>query len=455
MFNRAGLDRFKKAQTIEPFSVSVNPVSKSTVHQPQQQQQQSRPFQSQVAQTQLQHQQHHGLPMSVAPEPAPASTPTHQTTGIGGGQSNWQPPDWAVEPKPGVFRLEVMKDGEVLDQINLDKRRHIFGRQVVTCDFVLDHPSVSRQHAAVVQHRNGSIYVIDLGSVHGTFVANERVTKDNPVELEIGQSLRFAASSRSYILRKNTAALLPMQQLPPQFTLPDPPDPSDEDAVVAYNTVLNRFGASRIDLLPKTTKDSVALSAGGKDGESQVERAAKRPRKARVAFRDQHGGELVEVVGISDGADVSTEPGPIGVKEGSLVGKYESLVQVTVIPKGQDQAMPKEESDTPKGVTQKLQQYLNKVKSPAKGGFYGDLYGDSFAGQVGASWANVPKENSGSLMQAASNATTEIPANGMRKSDKESSESNRMAKFQSSKSNALFDDDDDLFGDSMEDDASR
>ena len=135
-----------------------------------------------------------------------------------------------------------------------------------------------------------SIYVIDLGSVHGTFVANERVTKDNPVELEIGQSLRFAASSRSYILRKNTASLLPMQQLPPQFTLPDPPDPSDEDAVVAYNTVLNRFGASRIDLPPKTTKDSGDISAGGKDGESQVERAAKRPRKARVPFRDQHGG---------------------------------------------------------------------------------------------------------------------------------------------------------------------
>ena len=163
----------------------------------------------------------------------------------------------------------------------------------------------------------------------------------------------------------------------------------------------------------------------------------------------------MEVVGISDGADVSTEPRPIGVKEGSLVGKYESLVQVTVIPKGQDQAVPKEESDTPKGVTQKLQQYLNKVKSPAKGGFYGDLYGDSFAGQVGASWENVPKENSVSSVQSASNVTTEISANGMPKSDKESFESNRMVKFQSSKSNALFDDDDDLFGDSMEDDASR
>ena len=49
----------------------------------------------------------------------------------------------------------------------------------------------------------------------------------------------------------------------------------------------------------------------------------------------------------------------------------------------------------------------------------------------------------------------EISANDMSKSDKDSFESNRMVKFQSSKSNALFDDDDDLYGDSMEDDASR
>lgn len=52
-----------------------------------------------------------------------------------------------------------------------------------------------------------SVFVIDLGSVHGTFVANERLTKYNPVELEPGQSLVFAASTRTYILRKNIKAL--------------------------------------------------------------------------------------------------------------------------------------------------------------------------------------------------------------------------------------------------------
>ncbi|KAG6573576.1 Protein phosphatase 1 regulatory inhibitor subunit PPP1R8-like protein, partial [Cucurbita argyrosperma subsp. sororia] len=109
---------------------------------------------------------------------------------------------------------QLTQDGEAIDRINLDKRRHIFGRQFHTCDLVLDHPSVSGQHAAVIPHKNGSIYVIDLGSAHGTFVANERLTKEFPVELEAGQSLRFAASTRTYILRKNDVALFSHPPLP-------------------------------------------------------------------------------------------------------------------------------------------------------------------------------------------------------------------------------------------------
>lgn len=125
------------------------------------------------------------------------------------------------------------------------------------------------------------------------------------------------------------------------------------------------------------------------EGNASETRPTKRAKRAGVSFRDEYGGILAEVVGISDGADVSTEPGPIGVREGSLVGKYESLVQVTVIPKGQDDSKSKSQSKSIPGVTQRLQQYLDKVKSPNKGGggLYGDLYGDSVSGLVGGSWA--------------------------------------------------------------------
>lgn len=381
MYGRAGLDRFKKAQSLEPFSVTTvnSAASKSSAAKPVSTAHSS-VFHPQPQGNVLQA-QHQGPQKPAGQE---AAAPLVGQTQVGGGQSTWQPPDWAIEPRAGVYYLEVLKDGEVLDQINLDRRRHIFGRQFHTCDFVLDHQSVSRQHAAVIPHKNGSIYVIDLGSAHGTFVANERLTKDTPVELEVGQSLRFAASTRTYILRKNKEALFPRSPLPTEINLPLPPDPSDEEAVVAYNTLLNRYGINR-PIVPSKSQDS-GSSAGGTD-DSHKERPSKRTKKARVAFRDQVGGELEEVVGISDGVDVETEPGPIGVKEGTLVGKYESLVQITVIPKGKEQNLAKEDSSSQKGVTGKLQEVLNKVKSAPKGGIYDDLYGESFAGKVGSSWA--------------------------------------------------------------------
>ncbi|KAL7591568.1 hypothetical protein Lser_V15G31928 [Lactuca serriola] len=369
MYGRTGLERFKKAQTLQPFSVA------NSTHKPTTQLHSH----SDIHNHQTQNQNHQQVSQKSANNDAEqiATTPQHVTQ-VGGGQSTWQPPDWAIEPRPGVYYLDVLKDGEVLDRINLDKRRHIFGRQLHTCDFVLDHQSVSRQHAAVVPHKNGSVYVIDLGSAHGTFVANERLTKESPVELEVGQSLRFAASTRVYILKKDNKALFP-PPLPTEVSLPPPPNPSDEEAVLAYNTFVNRYNLSKSEVV------STSVSR-----ETERERPVKRTKRAKVSFRDQVGGELVEVVGVSDGVDVETEPGPMGVKEGSsLVGKYESLVQTTIIPKGKESLSIKEVSVnvSSKGVTDKLQEVLNKVKAPPKGGIYDDLYGESLSSKVGSSWA--------------------------------------------------------------------
>ncbi|KAJ0240549.1 Protein phosphatase 1 regulatory inhibitor subunit PPP1R8 [Hirschfeldia incana] len=359
MYGRSGLDRFKKSQTSEPFSVSANnPPAKPPPPPP-------------LAQR---------LPPETTPLPSTAQTQ------IGASQSTWQPPDWAIEPRDGVYSLEVVKDGQILDRIHLNRRRHIFGRQHQACDFVLDHQSVSRQHAVVVPHKNGSIFVIDLGSAHGTFVANERLTKDTPVELEVGQSLRFAASTRVYILRKNSEALFTRPPPPSEIKLPPPPDTSDVEAVVAYNTLLNRYG------LWNGESGSVLGKRKEKDeGEGGVAGKKRMKKKLRVSFRDQLGGELAEVVGMSDGADVETEPGPIGVKEGSLVGKYESLVQVTLIPKGKG----KEERafGGNRGVTDRLQEAMKKLKGGPKGGIYDDLYsGDSLTKAVGTSWASSVSE---------------------------------------------------------------
>lgn len=153
MYGRAGLDRFKKAQSSEPFSVNAN----SSTNAKPSSQPATKPIQQPLPTSSQYQQPHHQNqhPASQKPAGSDAAAPTQQVTQVGGGQSTWQPPDWAIEPRPGVYYLEVIKDGEVLDRINLDRRRQIFGRQFQTCDFVLDHQSVSRQHAAVIPHKNG------------------------------------------------------------------------------------------------------------------------------------------------------------------------------------------------------------------------------------------------------------------------------------------------------------
>ena len=143
VMHRYSLDRFKKAQTAEPFSVQNGATVASASGQ----------VRDLAIPSSVNNQFHHQT--NTVSKPSEVELSSTQTTSVGGGQSNWQPPDWAVEPRSGLFWLDVMKDGEVVDKIMLEKKRHIFGRQAIMCDFVLDHPSVSRQHAAVVQHKNG------------------------------------------------------------------------------------------------------------------------------------------------------------------------------------------------------------------------------------------------------------------------------------------------------------
>ncbi|CAM8887482.1 unnamed protein product [Rhodiola kirilowii] len=354
MYGRGGLDRFKKAQTLEPFSVTANSTSKTSAQPP------SKPITHPSLRYSVtsDHQPQPQQQPKVTPESGVPDATATPVTQVGGGQTNWQPPDWAIEPRAGFYYLEVLKDGVVLDHINLDKRKHIFGRQFHTCDFVLDHQSVSRQHAAVVPHKNG-------------------------------RSLRFAASTRTYILRKNEAVLFPPPPSPSEIKLPPPPDPSDEEALVAYNTIINRYG----------------LNISGNNSESSSTSGHRNDR---------------------NGVDVETEPGPVGVEGGSLVGKYESLVKTTVIPKGKEESSKTENYVSPVGMTDKLREVLIKVKSaPKGGGIYDDVFGESVIDKAGSSWAS-----------SDSKATPKIVSHDDAKG---------VNKFNTS--NKAEDEDDDLFGD--------
>ncbi|KAK7820784.1 protein phosphatase 1 regulatory inhibitor subunit ppp1r8 like protein [Quercus suber] len=118
-------------------------------------------------------------------------------------------PPWSAAPCHR-FYLEVLKDGSIIDQFQVnDKGAYMFGR-VDLCDFVLDHPTVSRFHAVIQFKRNGDAYLYDLGSTHGTSINKSQVKKRVYMDLRVGDVIRFGLSSRLYIFQG------PSELMPPE-----------------------------------------------------------------------------------------------------------------------------------------------------------------------------------------------------------------------------------------------
>lgn len=66
-----------------------------------------------------------------------------------------------------MYRSQALNDqGIVESTINIDEKPHyVFGRAAEVVDVPLSHEGSSREHAALVHHEDGRIYVIDLKSV--------------------------------------------------------------------------------------------------------------------------------------------------------------------------------------------------------------------------------------------------------------------------------------------------
>jgi predicted metal-dependent hydrolase len=71
------------------------------------------------------------------------------------------------------------------ERILLEKGKVTFGRSKL-CDFVLTHPTVSREHFHV-ERNNGKLFLVDHGGENGTFVNSERISW---IELKDGDTIR-------------------------------------------------------------------------------------------------------------------------------------------------------------------------------------------------------------------------------------------------------------------------
>jgi|TARA_B100000524_G_scaffold319049_1_gene198819 hypothetical protein len=119
----------------------------------------------------------------------------------------YNPPSWSALSSEACS-LEVIKDGAVVDTIDLSTRAyHIIGRDAATTQITMPHPSVSRQHAVIQQRASGEVYFFDLGSTHGSTINKKPVPKREYVILSVGAFVRLGQASLTQVSHKSHTSL--------------------------------------------------------------------------------------------------------------------------------------------------------------------------------------------------------------------------------------------------------
>jgi len=203
-------------------------------------------------------------------------------------KKSYEVPLWSSKPSI-EYHLEVVKNGEVIDTLSLpmDMDYVVFGRNedFASKGFVLDHASISRQHA-VIQHRGqngGRLYIYDLGSVHHTYWNQRQIRPFVYVPLRVGDVLRFGESSRLYVLGSQDPRAYELLDL--QNTIQEVATKEAQGRLLIKKKMLAENEASR----KKGVLDSVSGGRGDKTNTTNS-----------IA---QQGG----VSGIIDGGDIDLE----------------------------------------------------------------------------------------------------------------------------------------------------
>ncbi|CCM03518.1 uncharacterized protein FIBRA_05652 [Fibroporia radiculosa] len=127
-----------------------------------------------------------------------------------------EPPE-ARKPAVG-WRLYVFKGKEQVDLLHIHRQSaYLIGRDRTVADLTIEHPSCSKQHAAIqyrqVKEQNefGDVkpaikpFIIDLESTNGTHVNDEQIPTSRYYELKPGDVIKFGESQREYVLLHDDA----------------------------------------------------------------------------------------------------------------------------------------------------------------------------------------------------------------------------------------------------------
>ena len=95
------------------------------------------------------------------------------------------------DQNPGVVSRLVPCGNGAVENIYLIEGETKIGRQGSSCDYCINEPSVSRVHA-ILEKIGNHVLVRDAGSTNGTFINEERIDVNHPVEALFGDMISFA-----------------------------------------------------------------------------------------------------------------------------------------------------------------------------------------------------------------------------------------------------------------------
>lgn len=143
--------------------------------------------------------------------------------------NSYQPPSWAAVDAPAGYSLEILKEGTIIEKVLLDSKTHyILGRMGGSVDILMEHVSISRHHCCLQFRDDGALMVLDLGSSQGSFLNKTKLDKAVYQRVNVGDILRFGASTRMYIVNG------PAEQMPSEY---------DSENMKAYRVQLIQHSA--------------------------------------------------------------------------------------------------------------------------------------------------------------------------------------------------------------------
>lgn len=166
-----------------------------------------------------------------------------------------------------MAKIIVTFNGLVQQEVSINKSRITIGRRIGN-DIVIDHLTVSGQHAAIDTTSNGS-FVLDLGSTNGTLVNNQPVKKhllQHDDVIDIGKyKLRFQVEKSAQVTAVSSVASAPvMTQAPAKIKVINGANAGKELALTKAVTTVGSPGTQVIAIARQTDR-YIVRHVEGKD----------------------------------------------------------------------------------------------------------------------------------------------------------------------------------------------